>query len=59
MGIDNLRLNAHPINPWNSDTFSLIQVCPFLLYDLLMIDIGGDANKPDWKLIKAFLLKEG
>jgi hypothetical protein len=24
-----------------------------------MVDIGGDANKPDWKLVKAFLLKEG
>lgn len=23
------------------------------------IDIGEDASKPDWKLVKAFLLKEG
>ena len=23
------------------------------------MNIGADANKPDWKLVKAFLLKEG
>ncbi len=31
----------------------------FHIKTALTFQIGGDANRPDWKLVKEFLLKEG